>query len=90
MIRSVSYAVYDGVGGFTGFGNSTVNDGNPLKRYHYWDNTWGGGSVTSPFAITEKTRPETYPDPPTSSSDSLDVITYYDGFGRVIQERQRG
>lgn len=62
-------------------------DGNPLKRYRYWDNSWSG--TTTPFAITEQTRPQTYPDPAPTGQYSLDVIGYYDGFGRTFQTRER-
>ncbi|HFE66376.1 MAG TPA: RHS repeat protein, partial [Chloroflexi bacterium] len=46
----------------------------------------------APFSITEQTRPGQYPDPELtgiSTNYTLDNLTYYDGFGRVIQQRER-
>lgn len=44
-----------------------------------------------PFHITEQIRPLDYPDPDLTGigSSTLDAITYYDGFGRPVQTRQR-
>ncbi|MCL4264494.1 MAG: hypothetical protein KJ069_14820 [Anaerolineae bacterium] len=71
---------------------------NPLTRYMYWDNLWNypDPNYVLPdgvFAITTKTRPEEYPDPPTGLPGDPDYamtnLTYYDGLGRVFQQRQR-
>ncbi len=71
------------------------NDGTPMNRYRYWDNLWNGGSTYwltngDPFVITAQVRPNVYTNPqqdPNSPGYELKSQTYYDGFGRVIQEQ---
>ncbi|WP_420627681.1 LamG-like jellyroll fold domain-containing protein [Candidatus Leptofilum sp.] len=69
-------------------------DGDPAMRYRYWDNSWNDGSqiwgnpsspTNKPFGISVHTRPNVY----TSSGEYvMKHMTYYDGFGRPIQEQE--
>ncbi|MCB8944224.1 MAG: hypothetical protein H6658_10760 [Ardenticatenaceae bacterium] len=89
------YAVYDGYDNFAGFGDSITDNGDPVSRYLYWDNNWNN-SVTyldpaggKPFVSVVVSRPSSYPAPANSSSTavSFNEQTFYDGFGRPIQNR---
>ncbi|XOV77671.1 MAG: hypothetical protein ACFHVJ_12005 [Aestuariibacter sp.] len=62
-------------------------DGEPLKRTLYWDSTWQG--ISTPFAITQETYPTYAPNDAPESSWQASTITYYDGFGKVFQNRTR-
>ncbi|MEM8862205.1 MAG: hypothetical protein AAGD96_28120, partial [Chloroflexota bacterium] len=73
----------------TGFNNSSISDGNPLMRYHYFDNWWIGTpqlnpAGNSPFPIVTLTRPNQ-----STTHEFSRVVTYHDGFGRVLQTQQR-
>jgi RHS repeat-associated protein len=69
-------------------------DGDPLVRYRYWDSTWNSPTLhlnpggNDPFVIASITRPGTYPS--TGNNYPLWSYSYFDGFGRVIQEQNRG
>ena len=81
------FAVYDH-SDTTGYGDTDPWNGNPLTRYRYWDTTWNDPwTTTAPFAITTEARPDDYPGSYNDSEHA--TIQYVDGFGRVIQTRQR-
>jgi YD repeat-containing protein len=90
------YAVYDGFDNFAGFGDSDEKNGDPVVRYRYWDNGWNASDMwldpaeEGPFLISSLKRPGTWPNPPNSNLGSgfgYATQTFYDGFGRPIQER---
>ena len=87
------YAVYDGYN-FSGFGDTNTSNGDPVNRYLYWDNNFNNGVTfldpanDEPFVSVVVSRPGSYPAPANSSSGyAFNEQTFYDGFGRPIQNR---
>lgn len=78
---------------FTGFGDSTKWNGNPVIRYRYWDNHWNDSVIfanpaaNQPFLISDEKRPGSYANPSSTGNFAYNDQTMYDGFGRAIQTR---
>ena len=88
------YAVYDAYDNFSGFGDTDPGNGDPVSRYTYWDNNFNNSVMFldpangEPFVTVANSRPGSYPDPANSSSGyAFNEQTFYDGFGRPIQNR---
>lgn len=88
------HAVFDNES-FTGFGDETQFNGNPVVLYRYWDNTWNHDTVTwlnpagnQPFAISEHNRHGTFNGQ--NGQFMFKTFTYFDGLGRPIQSQNRG
>ena len=87
------HAVFDNES-FTGFGDETQFNGNPVVLYRYWDNTWNHSTTwlnpagNAPFAISEHTRHGTFNG--VNGQFMFKVFTYFDGLGRPIQNQNRG
>jgi YD repeat-containing protein len=84
------FAVYESVADQGNLENQW--DGNPVKRYRYWDNAWNSSNVwlnpagNTPFFISEHSRPDVYTP---ASGYALQTVRYFDGFGRAIQEQTK-
>ena len=93
------YAVYDANttynnDDFAGFGNNDPGDGDPVNRYLYYDNnfnnviTFTNPLNDEPFVSVVVSRPGSYPAPANSNNGyAFNEQTFYDGFGRPIQNR---
>ena len=76
-----------------GLGTPSKTDGNPTQRYHYYDNGWQGIQLPSlnnkPFVISTFTHPATYHPNTGGTGYNFHSLSYFDGFGRVIQAQER-
>ena len=87
------YAVYDGYDNFAGFDDTDTGNGDPVSRYLYLDNNWTHADSfldpanDKPFFIHALNRPGSYATNSSSSGYAFAEETFYDGFGRPIQNR---
>jgi RHS repeat-associated protein len=86
------FAVYDDL---ADMGNvQEYLDGDPLQRFHYYDNPWNSSTSmqldpanNKPFPIAIYARPDSFSQ--SGNGYEYKTVIYHDGFGRTIQQQER-